>query len=490
MKRMDATRRTLSALAVAIAMTIGFASYKAAISCSYRTAMGSVVQTCGYVSDVGFMIVVNTASFITGLTIYLLYRKGIVTEGRIVQSPAIIALSIGMLVSRKEMAIALPTEVLVTILGAVCGFSIVLLCVVWIDALVRLKTMKTALIIIILGLCLKEALYAWAINFAGIEFELFTVGLLLLSAVLLFFSTRTRRPFELSRTPDTDRYDFAKSFIALFILVGIVGIIHTTVIGSSAESVVGKVDMNLAGGLSSVVALIITITMGWNVSTLKVGKVAFPCILVALSLLPILGESNGTLVGFLSIFCYEIYSKVFLVYILCECYRIKCSALTLSCIFTGGTGGSLAIGLSIGLLLNSFSAGHDVSILALLAVAAVYPIALGTMVLYRRSDSFLHIGRKAGGEGEAAAPASPDESIELEAACRTIAEQRGLTPRELDVLMVLAKGRSAKHIADELCIAENTAWVHIKNIYSKTGTHGKQELIDLVESLRQPSARS
>lgn len=483
------SRKAFMSCIMATAMVIGFASYKAAISCSYRTAMGSVVETCGYVSDVGFMIVVNTASFITGLAIYLLYRKGIVTEGGIVQSPAIIALSIGMLVSRKEAAAALPTEALVAILGAVCGFSIVLLCIVWIDALVRLETMKRSLLVIVLGLCLKEALYAWATSFTGVEFELFTVGLLLLSAILLFFSTRKQRPFELSRTPDVDRYAFAKSFIALFILVGIVGIIHTTVIGSSAESVVADVDMNLAGGLSSAVALTITVAMGWSVSTVKVGKVAFPCILVALSLLPLLGENNGTLVGFLSIFCYEIYSKVFLVYILCECYRIKCSALTLSCMFTGGTGGSLAIGLSVGLLLNSFSLGHDVSILALLAVAAVYPIALGTMVLYRRNDH-LNLGRKTDHSEDPSDFVPFDESLELESACRIIAEQNGLTPREFEVLTVLAKGRSAKHIAAELCIAENTAWVHIKNIYAKTGTHGKQDLIDLVERFRTPPAHS
>ena len=287
---------------LAVAMTIGFASYKAAIACSYRTAMGSVAETCGYVSDVGFMIVVNAASFITGLAIYLLYKKGVVVEGAVVQSPAIIALSLGMLVSREDTANAIPAELLIVILGAVCGFSIVVLCVVWIDALVRLRTMKLALLILVLGLTLKEVIYAWAIGLAGIVFQLFTVGLLILSALLLFFSNRKQRPIDLSRTLDEDRYAFAKSFIALFILVGIVGIIHTTVIGSSAEGVVGSVNMDLAGELSSVVTLIITVAMGWNVSTLKVGKVAFPCILVALSLLPLLGENNGALVGFISIF--------------------------------------------------------------------------------------------------------------------------------------------------------------------------------------------
>lgn len=183
--------------------------------------MGSVTETCGYVSDVGFMIVVNASSFVTALIVYLLYRKGVVAEGGIVQSPAIIALSTGMLVSREEAASVLPAEILVVILGAVCGFSIVLLCVVWIDTLVRLRTMKLALLVLVLGLTLKEVVYAWACGLSGITFQLFTVGLLLLSAILLFFSNRNRRPVELSQTLEEDKYSFVKSFIALFILVGL-----------------------------------------------------------------------------------------------------------------------------------------------------------------------------------------------------------------------------------------------------------------------------
>ena len=78
---------------------------------------------------------------------------------------------------------------------------------------------------------------------------------------------------------------------------------------------------------------------------------------------------------------------------------------------------------------------------------------------------FIH---KSDGKSDPGRAIQIDESYELETACRSIADESGLTPREFDVLVVLAKGRSAKHIADELCIAENTAWVHIKSIYAKT----------------------
>lgn len=56
------------------------------------------------------------------------------------------------------------------------------------------------------------------------------------------------------------------------------------------------------------------------------------------------------------------------------------------------------------------------------------------------------------------------------AACR---EESGvsaeLTPREKDVLCLLASGRTIKEIASELCISVNTALTHRKNISSKLG---------------------
>lgn len=42
-----------------------------------------------------------------------------------------------------------------------------------------------------------------------------------------------------------------------------------------------------------------------------------------------------------------------------------------------------------------------------------------------------------------------------------------LTPRELDILRLVAQGRSNKQIAEELCITEMTVRTHISNILAK-----------------------
>jgi DNA-binding CsgD family transcriptional regulator len=51
----------------------------------------------------------------------------------------------------------------------------------------------------------------------------------------------------------------------------------------------------------------------------------------------------------------------------------------------------------------------------------------------------------------------------------------GLTPREADVLALIAAGRSNREIADMLSISERTVNRHITNLYGKIGARSKAE---------------
>src|SRR6266498_5254017 len=62
-----------------------------------------------------------------------------------------------------------------------------------------------------------------------------------------------------------------------------------------------------------------------------------------------------------------------------------------------------------------------------------------------------------------------------EAGARTPAEQLGLTPREAEVLALVAAGRSNSQIAGELFISPKTASVHVSNILAKLGVSGRVE---------------
>ncbi|MEV7421819.1 AAA family ATPase [Streptomyces sp. NPDC091212] len=85
-----------------------------------------------------------------------------------------------------------------------------------------------------------------------------------------------------------------------------------------------------------------------------------------------------------------------------------------------------------------------------------------------------------GGAGPAADPrpaaageASPDPVRAL-----------GLTPRERDVLRLVAAGHSNRRIAEELYISPKTASVHVSNILAKLGVSGRTEAAALAHRLR------
>ena len=65
-----------------------------------------------------------------------------------------------------------------------------------------------------------------------------------------------------------------------------------------------------------------------------------------------------------------------------------------------------------------------------------------------------------------------------------IAEDFSLTRREAELLPFIARGRSARVIADALFVSENTIRTHTRRILEKTDLHSKQEVIDLIERYR------
>lgn len=78
--------------------------------------------------------------------------------------------------------------------------------------------------------------------------------------------------------------------------------------------------------------------------------------------------------------------------------------------------------------------------------------------------------------------AKPSEARETEIVGHVegVARVCGLTPRESEVLSLLASGRSVPYIAGELCIAESTVKHHTSSIYRKIGVSDRQSLIDVI----------
>ena len=79
-------------------------------------------------------------------------------------------------------------------------------------------------------------------------------------------------------------------------------------------------------------------------------------------------------------------------------------------------------------------------------------------------------------------PIEIEESVSVfDSACMSISQENMFTPRESEVLLLLAKGHGRSYICEKLFLSKDTIKTHARNIYRKLSIHSQQEVITLVE---------
>lgn len=86
-------------------------------------------------------------------------------------------------------------------------------------------------------------------------------------------------------------------------------------------------------------------------------------------------------------------------------------------------------------------------------------------------------------------PVAPIEEVDeqdarlprIDMRCSELVGEHSLTPREAEVLALLARGRNAAYIQESLALSRNTVKSYVARVYNKLDVHSHQELIDLVE---------
>jgi DNA-binding CsgD family transcriptional regulator len=76
-----------------------------------------------------------------------------------------------------------------------------------------------------------------------------------------------------------------------------------------------------------------------------------------------------------------------------------------------------------------------------------------------------------------AAPGEPADAALVSGRDRTLDPEVGLTPRELDVLALLAEGASNKAIARTLAISVHTVKFHVASLFDKLDAEGRTEAV-------------
>ncbi len=178
--------------------------------------------------------------------------------------------------------------------------------------------------------------------------------------------------------------------------------------------------------------------------------------------------------------------------------------LKLPATFTFGLGwGFLTVGNTMGQVAGDFIAHTaalsliDLSLasgLTILMILALFVFVLRDndlvdiqkIPLTVSTDNKSESGTSSNENGETSGVDNPHPDS-FQSACLKVARKKELTPRETEIMLLFARGRSSTYIQKELCISKGTVTTHLQHIYRKTDVHSKQELLDLIELNLPPS---
>lgn len=252
-----------------------------------------------------------------------------------------------------------------------------------------------------------------------------------------------------------------------------VGIGATTQFGES-NLLLGGITLVLITGAGA--AWLVLRTMPDLARRMSSFRLLFPVLIVALIPMSFLQGPAAASCNMLLLGCYVFFEALDIELALDiartrKAPRLYLVGLTQACLYIG-----LLIGHAIGLAVTS-SGVMDYAMLSMAALALV--VLLAVIITFAPLSPLAEPVIKRGESADA--DEESDTNDTWQAHCERVAKDAGLSARETEVFMLLAKGRGVEHIQNKLCISGHTVRTHVYNIYRKMGINSREELLDAVE---------
>lgn len=228
-------------------------------------------------------------------------------------------------------------------------------------------------------------------------------------------------------------------------------------------------------------------------------QILIPVSIVLFIAIPFFWHEQPVVLNAFSSAIYGVFDVIIWYLVASTSYDLAVSGFVVGGLVRGVSLLSRLIGIGIGYLVVLDSNVSNIAMIGL-CIGAVYILAILLWFLYRNASNDMKAEAPDSSDSEAIAGADAADSavsrrdetekngeeddqmaIDEEEKFKLIAEDYGLTRREAEVLPYLARGRSAKVIAQALFVSEPTIRTHTRRILEKTCLHSKQDLIDLVE---------
>lgn len=148
-------------------------------------------------------------------------------------------------------------------------------------------------------------------------------------------------------------------------------------------------------------------------------------------------------------------------------------------LFAAGMYFAQIAGAQVGAVVGSSSYPRQFQVVAVVVLLLWGLSALALVALPRVRAGKAAAEKPAGEAEEKPGGAAPVDAVALR--CAALADAHRLSPREAEVLDLIAHGRDVGAIAEILGLSRNTVRTHVQRLYADLDVHTRQELIDLVE---------
>ena len=216
----------------------------------------------------------------------------------------------------------------------------------------------------------------------------------------------------------------------------------------------------------------------------------FPLIALALALLPFASKVYEALFSTVLVFLQGIVGTSVL-FLLLQSSREQ-GIPTIACVAAVSfvTRVFVVVGLALGWSIGAVEGVDATARVLMVAGAALYSLSMVLVWSFKSrraadgSSVKSHVGL--GVDDAPGQTAANNMPVSFDEIATRLAQAHALTARERQVVVLVACGRSAVYVADELGIAPETVRSYLKSAYPKLGVHSKQELIDLFVDCQAP----
>lgn len=477
---------------------VGYGAYKAASAFGYLNALGVEPVNLGFVSNLPFMMTNCLMEAVTAFAIVALSRSGRMATGRypfyLAYGLVILSIVAGIVANAVFSSGGVPLAASI-VLGVLKGIGGVSVYILWYELLVLKAPRDCASIILgafalngVLGIVLSAIPSIIAVQV--ITLVLLAVSFACVRRLMVMPCEVAVGEFTAVLKPDSDAgRDFLSAFLCLLVCHFVVGIANTAVFESSFASIMSSVDVDVCILAAVCLLAVYRRVMRRMLTPVNAFKFIMPLLLAVFTLSAVGAGMFGIVTGYAMIGCYEAIAFAYSIFFVTFLREGRYRPVLHTGVTTAISSLTLLLGLILGIVLSVVCNYHELPFFTVLAFIAIYPLGIAFMFMLRnRARNEASAARR-----EALSEVSSGAQVDVEpvtrddvedymaARMKVFAARYGLTKREAEVCTHLTRGHTAKSVSEALGISENTAWTHIRNVYSKCGVKTKSEFIDLFE---------